>query len=374
MAHHFRLHTLIITPTPGDFRPLVLSWLANEQFATDCDRRSVFPLLTTAGPAGLSSITGQARAIETLRAAVARRRLHHALLFEGPSGVGKATTARALAMALNCERGPHTDGCGECAPCQKILSGNHPDLVGFDMTGKGLTERVRELLPSLGFRPHEARARVVVLDPADDLAQGRAEAANALLKTLEEPPADTHFVLCTAQPHRLPVTVRSRCQRVRFSPLDRQTIVHFLTARQGAELAVAEEAAALADGSLGRALERWQSSERGPAPDRIEALVAAAQSGDAQRIFAAAGELGGDREAAGAEVEALFRALRGRLLDETAGPTAAPLSALRGWPESALLVGIAAAQEAAEALKGNVAPSLAIEHLLLRMAPLAGGR
>ena len=95
-----------------------------------------------------------------------------------------------------------------------------PTCSWFDMTPKGLTERVRELLTTLGFRPHEGRARVVIFDPAHGLAPvpERAEAANVLLKTLEEPPADTHFILVTAEPKRLPVTVLSRCQRIRFAP------------------------------------------------------------------------------------------------------------------------------------------------------------
>src|SRR5437868_11627245 len=111
--------------------------------------------------AGLQSVVGQPRALAVLRAALARAKLHHGYLFEGPQGAGKAETARALAMALNCER-RDPDGCGTCNQCRKIESGTHPDVVWFDMTPKGLTERVRELLTTLGFRPHEGRARVVI--------------------------------------------------------------------------------------------------------------------------------------------------------------------------------------------------------------------
>src|SRR5687767_8469187 len=136
----------------------------------------------------LAAILGQKRVIDILRTAIAARKVHHAYLFEGPVGVGKATCARALAMALNCERDP-VDGCGTCESCAKIEAGLHPDFVIFDMTQKGLTERVRELVGVVGFRPHEGRARVVVMDPADALEgpQGVAQPANVLLKTLEEP-------------------------------------------------------------------------------------------------------------------------------------------------------------------------------------------
>src|SRR5438094_7626984 len=113
---------------------------------------------------GLSAIVGQPRAVEILRAAVTADKVHHGYLFDGPEGVGKAAAARALAMALNCEqRDP--SGCGACEACRKIAAGQHPDFLIFDMTPKGLTERVRELVGLLGFRPHEGRARVVVFDP-----------------------------------------------------------------------------------------------------------------------------------------------------------------------------------------------------------------
>ena len=98
---------------------------------------------------------------DALRAAIEGGRLHHAYLFEGPAGSGKAAAARELAMRLECET---RVGCGQCIPCSKVAAGTHPDVFWFDMTPKGLTERVRELLTTLGFRPHEGRARVVVFE------------------------------------------------------------------------------------------------------------------------------------------------------------------------------------------------------------------
>jgi DNA polymerase III delta' subunit len=286
--------------------------------------------------AGLAGIDGQARAVETLRAALAGGKLHHAYLFEGPEGAGKAATARALAMALECEaRDP--DGCGRCAACQKVEAGTHPDVVWFDMTPKGLTERVRELLTTLGFRPHEGRARVVVFDPAHGLAPvpERAEAANVLLKTLEEPPADTHFILVTAEPRRLPITVRSRCQRVRFLPR--------------------EEAAGVAAEALG-------------------ALEAAVGSKHAAGLFEAAGELAADRDEALVLTSALWRRLRDALLVREAladgrvpEERAQVARGFAGWTAASLLAALRATDEATEALRGNVAPSLALEHLLLTL-------
>src|SRR5206468_11280591 len=115
-----------------------------------------------------------------------------AYLFEGMVGVGKATTALALAQALNCERAPG-QGCGACDPCRKIESGLHPDVVRVEPDGQFIKiAQVRQVTARAAYRPHEGRARVVILDPADAM---NLEAANALLKTLEEPPADIHFVL-----------------------------------------------------------------------------------------------------------------------------------------------------------------------------------
>src|SRR5262245_55232742 len=104
---------------------------------------------------GLSSVRGQTRAVDILRTARDGGKVHHAYLFEGPEGVGKGTCARALALSLNCPNG----GCGDCDVCQKIIAGNHPDVIAFDMTPKGLTERVRDLVAAVGYRPHEGRAR-----------------------------------------------------------------------------------------------------------------------------------------------------------------------------------------------------------------------
>src|SRR5262249_51292640 len=116
----------------------------------------------------------------------------------------------------DCGRAPGS-GCGECEPCNKIERGLHPDYLVVLPDGAFIKiAQVRQVTARAAYRPHEGRVRVVVLDPADAM---NLEAANALLKTLEEPPADTHFVLCSAAPERLPVTVRSRCQRGRFARL-----------------------------------------------------------------------------------------------------------------------------------------------------------
>jgi DNA polymerase-3 subunit delta' len=331
---------------------------------------------------GLAQIVGQQRAVEILRAAVAAGKVHHAYLFDGPDGVGKATTARALAMALDCDaRDPA--GCGKCDACHKIAAGLHPDFVVFDMTPKGLTERVRDLIGLLGFPPHEGRARVVLFDPAHELAAQQAQAANVLLKTLEEPPPRTHFVLATAESKRLPVTVRSRCQRIRFQPLDDVVIERALVERHGAGAGAAREASARAAGSLGRALAELESgggedeSEASPRRTRaqVEALIAASRKNDPRAVFAAASEVGGDREQAEAACVLLWTVLRDALLVRerlergrvSAARTDFASQLLGDRTPSAILRGLRATDEAVEALRGNVAPSLVLEHLMLAM-------
>lgn len=313
--------------------------------------------------------------VEILAAAVASGKAHHAYLFEGPVGVGKVTAARGLASALNCEAGDVL-GCGRCEACRKIAADLHPDVIFFDMTPKGLTERVRELLLLGGFRPHEGRARVIVLDPAEALAgpQDRAEPANVLLKTLEEPPADTHFVLCTAEPKRLPITVRSRCQRLRFVPLSDDVVAQWLERERGLPPDEARACASRASGSLGRALGELESESDGAATALAEALVRAAAGARPRDVFGNQAELGADREVAESACQTLWVGLRDALLlseglrgrvSEDRAARAETLFGDRAPVE--ILAAIRRTDECALALRGNVAPSLALEHLALEL-------
>jgi DNA polymerase-3 subunit delta' len=167
----------------------------------------------------LSDIRGQDRAIARLRAALGAGRVHHAYLFTGPPGAGKHATALALASALNCLQAPG-EGCDECDACSRIAEGIHPDVVTLEREGAAQIvpiESIRQnVIARIGLPPHEARVRVFVITEASTIALQPA-AANALLKTLEEPPARTMFVLATVAPDQLLPTIRSRCQRVSFA-------------------------------------------------------------------------------------------------------------------------------------------------------------
>jgi DNA polymerase III delta' subunit len=161
-------------------------------------------------------ISGQSRVVGLLQQAIERDRVPHAYLFSGPTGAPLVDTAIALAAALNCQTA-RGQGCGHCEACSKIIGGIHPDVVTLVREGAANIvpiESVRtQVLGRIGLPPHEADTRVFIIEEATAMAP---PAANALLKTLEEPPARTAFVLCTTAPEQLLPTIRSRCQRMRF--------------------------------------------------------------------------------------------------------------------------------------------------------------
>ncbi len=177
-----------------------------------------------------SQIQGQEAAVGLLQGVLRTGRIPSAYLFVGPHHVGKRTTALALASALNCREAPveTADGCGACPTCRKIAAGLHPDVETVQPDGQFIRiDQVRGVAERLGLLPFEARKRVVVLAQAERM---NPQAANAFLKTLEEPPDDTLIVLCADDPARLPETIVSRCERVRFGPLPPETARALLAA------------------------------------------------------------------------------------------------------------------------------------------------
>jgi DNA polymerase-3 subunit delta' len=250
---------------------------------------------------GFDHVLGQPTAIETLRRALEGDLVHHAYRFEGPSGVGKELTALAFAQALLCTSGDRL-GCGRCDACRRALARSasepasplHPDLVyvarGFyppDTIGgkKELAEisveQIRRVvLPRAAYAPHEGRAQVFLVRDAEQLS---ISAANALLKTLEEPRPATHFVLLTARSDKLLDTIRSRSLPVRFAPLSDDIVARIL---EGLGVAAERipELVTLAGGSVGAALEAAdpeQAAERELLVGRLEAAVSAPDLSDA---------------------------------------------------------------------------------------------
>ncbi|MBN1282607.1 MAG: DNA polymerase III subunit delta' [Proteobacteria bacterium] len=244
-----------------------------------------------------SKIVGHKRQIEELRRSLESARLPNAYVFAGPAGVGKRLAADAFAAALLCPEAPSRghDACGECLSCRKLASGNHPDffLLEPEESERGAvtsikTDPVRELMQRLIFKPLEAQAKVAIIDGADRLMP---QAANSLLKTLEEPPERTHFILVTPLPHRLLPTIRSRCRLVAFSPLGEEELAAALVRRRSMEPAEATRIARLAGGSMGLAL-RLEPEFVAEVLGRFLPLFSRASSSDimeAAQAFAAQG-------------------------------------------------------------------------------------
>jgi len=207
----------------------------------------------------LASVAGQRRLTGLLSQAIARGTLPPTLLFEGPPGVGKWRVARAVAAALNClapvrsASGLLIDACGTCRSCDRIARGVHVDLITLEPDDRASIkiDVIRDLLDRSGYRPFEGRRRVAIVRDAETL-EGAAQ--NALLKSLEEPPPGTVFILTTAVPGALLPTVLSRCMRLRFGRLSAAEVAGVLSREHGMTPDIARAAAALADGSVGQAL------------------------------------------------------------------------------------------------------------------------
>jgi len=164
-------------------------------------------------PQTFEEVTGQEHVVSTLANAIAQGRVAHALLLCGPRGVGKTTTARLLARALNCEKGPTKDPCGQCLPCREIAAGTSVDVVEIDGASNNSVDNVREIRDTVRYLPQRDRFKVYIIDEVHMLS---VAAFNALLKTLEEPPPHVKFIFATTDPQKLPETILSRCQRHNF--------------------------------------------------------------------------------------------------------------------------------------------------------------
>jgi DNA polymerase III subunit delta' len=300
----------------------------------------------------LPDLIGQPRASSALSRALASERFHPSLIFHGPPGVGKLTGALALARLLVCTAGGES-ACGVCSACRRVdgRSLRHPDVrvvfpekledfrkgeqveegvSGVDLQERQagalrnpawsiLIDRVRQAIAALQRRPAEGRRAVLVVDQAHRMGP---ESANALLKTLEEPPPHAVIVLSTSSYHALLPTIRSRCQAVPFQTIPAETVAEHLTARHGVPADEARLRAALSAGRIGAALELDLAAFRERRDGILRLLESFLRPPDPGQAVARAEEIARAGESAEADLEILGGLLRDRMILQAAGPAA----------------------------------------------------
>ena len=275
-------------------------------------------------------------------------RVYHAYIFAGPEGCGKRTMARICAQALFCKAGEKDRPCGKCPGCLQFQEG-HPDVyelkVPEDKTQIPV-ESVRELLGALSDRAFSGGSRVVLVDEGDRL---NVNAQNALLKTLEEPPENTVFIICVTSINNLLPTIISRSQTVRFSPMEEDRLAQELI-KKGAKEADAQWIARVCEGSLGRALECMSDENMLEMGKNVRRMYDIAVSG--KGVAAASGCIKAEKETAGEVLACLETIGRGFLRD--------------GNGKGACL--LEAVMEARRMLRSNVTWQYALERLLMRVA------
>jgi DNA polymerase III subunit delta' len=199
-------------------------------------------------------IYGHERQTAILKKTMAQNRVGHAYLFSGIDAIGKRTLAGEFAKALNCaEAGNLSDACGQCSSCLKARHANHADLIFIKAEGQFIRiNAVREIQERMKFKPLEGRWRAIIIDDADKMND---PAANALLKTLEEPSASNILILISSRPYSMPATIISRSRHMRFNPLPATAVARFLAEQKGMDQQKSSMLSGLSGGSIGRALE-----------------------------------------------------------------------------------------------------------------------
>ena len=322
----------------------------------------------------LSAIKGHDKQIEILNNALRENTLAHAYLFTGVDGIGKMTLARALAKILHCKN-TSADFCDCCIPCKQITGNTHPDTLIIEPEGSTIKiNQIRQLQEQLAYTVYEGNKKVVIIDKAERMT---IQAANCLLKTLEEPPPHTILILITSIPYRVPSTIRSRCQRPMFKPLSETLIVELLLDKlENQAPPELQLIASLSRGSFGNALQ-WAENDALFERQTFLEAVSNLNTNSISSIFGYASLLGDDKEVVLEKLDMLLVWLRDCAVGKVANhshylinkdllPSVRTVSSSVSWAD--LLQKIEVVQEAKRAVQENVNIRLAAEALFLRLS------
>lgn len=319
------------------------------------------------------NICGQDKQIVILQRAVQTERVAHAYLFYGMEGIGKTTSARVFAKILNCKEGG-IDSCGECSSCVKIDHDTHPDVITVEPKGAFIKiEDIRNVHGQSQFRPFEGRKRVFIIVHADRMNN---PSANALLKTLEEPNPSNVLVLVTSRPYLLPVTILSRCQKLRFNPIHKEAVSLFLKERASVDGSTADILASSSRGSIGKALEMLNESYLMFKNDVIEKMAAWDSDKNPLAFLSFADEFGNEKTAVSERLEILKTWYRDILVFKETGETTGLIhqdivpvtktyaGMLTGHD---ILKGITVIEQAARAIERNANKQLTLESMMFKL-------
>jgi DNA polymerase-3 subunit delta' len=321
-----------------------------------------------------SDIFGHEKQIAILQKAIAQNRVGHAYLFSGINAIGKKTLALEFARALNCEK--YTDlhnACGECPSCLKMQHSSHPDIIIVEADGQFIRiNSIRDIQEQMTFKPLEGRWRVVIIDDADKMNE---QAANALLKTLEEPSPSNILILITARPYMLPATIISRCRHMRFNPLAVDAITQFLVKHSGMEKQQASLLAGLCGGSIGQALDLDQEDIISNRRDILQLLMDTSKD-DPISLLNLAASIGQDKKEIKQGLDILNSCFRDALIFKETGKQemlinndnstfiAALAARLSG---EQILQNISLVQRARETMELNVNKTLTLETMAFKL-------
>ena len=322
---------------------------------------------------GFKELYGHERQARILQQAMSRNRIPHAYLFYGMQGIGKRSMALVFAKALNCQAG-QGDACGRCPSCLKADHRNHPDLKIVEPAGQSIRiQEIRELQEQMTFRPFDGGWRIFILADAEKM---NSVAANALLKTLEEPTPCNLLVLISSRPYQLPLTILSRCQPLRFNPLSREVVERYLRERLFVPADTARLLAASSGGSIGRAIEMNDEDYLSLRDNMIESMMGA-QRQDPLRLFSIIPAFGQERKDILERLDILRVCFRDALVFKETGMThylfnqdrAPEIASFAGLHSAAdLLKNIGTVDRACRAIDQNANKSLTLEAMMFKLA------